>query len=140
MRSFGSEASVQLDGGDVRGSFEATVSYPNAVTHGPNVRLLRLEHRAIDGALASYEFGAAVEHAPPGCVVRNMMLWSDAQQSRLGIGWPNEGFNLRPDDGPFKTVQDVSLAANCRGDLRLAVVAVPKGGQPIVKHIAIRVT
>lgn len=131
---------MQLDGGNARGRFEATVAYAKSVKHGKNVRLFRFEHRVVSGDLASYGFEVALEHAPAGCVVRNMELWPDARES-LRIGsWPGGGFNLRADDPPFKTVQDVSLAANCRGLLRFAIVAVPKGGQPIVKHIAITVT
>jgi hypothetical protein len=131
---------VQLDGGNTRGSFDATVTYAKAVKHGASVRLFRFEHRIVGGVLASYGFEVALEHAPAGCVIRNMMPWPDAQQS-LRIGsWPGGGFNLRSDTGPISSVRDASLAANCRGVLGFAVVAVPQGGQPIVKHIAITVT
>ena len=40
---------VQIDGGNARGSFDATVTYAKAVTHGEDVRLFRFEHRLVGG-------------------------------------------------------------------------------------------
>lgn len=133
-------SSVKLDGGNSRGRFEATVTYPDTIKHGPHVRLFHFEHQNAGGAIASYMFEVALERAPNGCAIQNMMTWSDERES-LRIGsWPTGGLNLRSGTPPFKTVQDVPLASNCRGRLQFAVVAVPKGGLPIVKHIAIAVT
>ena len=131
--------SVELVGGNSRGRFEVTVTYARAIKLGPDVRLFNFEHQNVGGAVASYAFEVALDRAPKGCSIQNMMLWSDEQESLRSGSWPTEGFNLRSATVSFKTVQDVPLPLDCRGDLQFAVVAVPKGGRPIVKHIAITV-
>ena len=132
-------SSMQLAGGNGGGHFEVTVDYPSVVKHGAGMRLLRFEHQNVGGAIVSYEFDVTVEHSPKGCVIRNMMRWSDEQES-LRIGsWPGEGFHLRPGESVGQ-VRDISLASNCRGQLEFAVVAIPKGESPTIGHIAITVT
>jgi hypothetical protein len=129
---------MQLAGGSGDGHFEVTVDYPNVVKHGADVSLLRFEHRNVGGAIVSYEFDVTVEHSPKGCVIRNMLRWSDEQES-LRIGsWPGEGFNLKAGES-VRAVRDISLASNCRGQIEFAVVAIAKGQGPTIGHVAITV-
>jgi hypothetical protein len=132
-------SSLQLDGGNNDGRFEVTVSYPSVVKHGPDVRLLRFEHRSVGSAIVSYKFDVAVEHSPKGCVIRNMMLWSDEQESLRVGSWPGEGFHLRAGESVGQ-VRDISLASNCRGQLEFAVIAIPTGESPTIGNITITVT
>jgi hypothetical protein len=132
-------SSMQLAGGNGDGHFEVTIDYPGVVKHGADVRLLRFEHRSVGSAIVSYEFDVAVEHSPKGCVIRNMMRWSDEQESMRIGSWPDEGFHLRPGESVGQ-VRDISLASNCRGQLEFAVVAIPKGQAPTIGHVTITVT
>jgi hypothetical protein len=132
-------STVDLAGGNSEGSFDATVRYPSVVKPGVDLSLLRLEHRNVGGSIASYDFDVALERSPPGCAINNMNLWSDEQASMRIGSWPAGGFNLRSGES-VSTVRPVSLAQSCRGDIRFAVVAIPKGGSPIVRHIDITVT
>lgn len=130
---------TRLVGGNARGQFEVVVTAPRTLHAGTDVRLFRMEHRNVGGRLASYAFDVALDRAPSGCRVTNMMRWSDVQQS-LRIGsWPGGGYNLRPETGAVDSVEDAPIPATCHGTLSFAVVAVPSGGSPIVKHIAIAV-